>query len=155
MVGTILLWAALGAVALAAVFLVWKLWRTYRANKQYVHDKGAADTAVRHALQGQSFIVGTPSDFAEGDLRGHFRWLSADRAWGLRLENPAASMRSLAGTAFPLWVRQGDAATWVLHKGGTLPLKAYNTDVSLVLPNDLREGDRVRLGDDAQDRAAS
>jgi hypothetical protein len=43
--------------------------------------------------------------------------------------------------------------TWVLHKGGTLPLKAYNTDVSLVLPNDLREGDRVRLGDDAKDRA--
>jgi hypothetical protein len=155
MVGTILLWAALVAVALAAVFLVWKLWSSHQANKRYMHDKGAADTAVHHALQGQSFVVGTPSDFAEGDLRGHFRWLRADRAWGLRLENPAASMRSLAGMAFPLWVRQGNAETWALHKDGSLPLKAYNTDVSLVLPGDLREGDHVRLGDDAKDRAAS
>jgi len=155
MVGTILLWAAVIAVALGAVFLVWKLWSNYQANKQYAHDKGIADTAVHHALQGQSFIVGTPSDFVEGDLRGHFRWLSADRAWGLRLQNPEASMRSLAGTAFPLWVRQGDAATWALHKDGSLPLKTYNTDVSLVLPNDLREGDQVRLGADAKDRVAA
>jgi hypothetical protein len=153
MVGTILLWAAVITVALGAVFLVWKLWSNSQANKRYAHDKGTADTAVHQALQGQSFIVGTPSDFVEGDLRGHFRWLSADRAWGLRLQNPAASMRSLAGTAFPLWVRQGHGATWALHKDGSLPLKAYNTDVSLVLPNDLQEGDHVRLGGDAKDRA--
>src|SRR5688572_16618644 len=126
MVGTILFWAAIVAVALGAVFLVWKLWSSHQANKQYAHDKGTADIAVHHALQGQSFIVGTPSDFVEGDLRGYFRWLSADRAWGLRLENPRASMRSLAGMAFPLWVRQGDGETWVRHKDGNLPLKAYN-----------------------------
>jgi hypothetical protein len=153
MVGTILVWAAMVAVALGAVFVVWKLWSNYQADRQYSHDKRTADTAVHHALQGQSFVVGTPSDFVEGDLRGHFRWLSADRAWGLRLENPRASLRSLAGISFPLWVLHGGGATWVLHKNGNLPLKAYNADVSLVLPNDLKEGDQIRLGADANDRA--
>ena len=153
MASTILLWAAIAAVALGAVFVAWKLWTNYHATKRYSHDKRTADTAVHHALQGQSFVVGTPSDFVDGDLRGHFRWLSADRAWGLRLENPRASLRSLAGISFPLWVRHGDGDTWVLHKNGNSPLKAYNADVSLVLPNDLKEGDQIRLGADAKDRA--
>jgi hypothetical protein len=152
MVGTILVWAAMAAVALGAVFVVWKLWSNYQADRQYSHDKRTADTAVHHALQGQSFVVGTPSDFVEGDLRGHFRWLSGERAWGVRLENPRASMRSLAGMYLPLWVLQGDGETWVLHKNGNSTLNAYSADVSLVLPNDLKEGDQIRLGADAKDR---
>jgi uncharacterized membrane protein YccC len=88
--GTILLWALAGVVAVVAVFFVWKLWSSRQADTQYAQGKATADTAVHHALQGKSFSVGTSSDFIEGDLRGHFRWLSAERAWGLRLENPSA-----------------------------------------------------------------
>ena len=151
--GTILLWALAGAVALVAVFFVWKLWSSHQADKQYAQGKATADTSVRHALQGKSFSVGTSSDFIEGHLRGHFRWLSAERAWGLRLENPSASLRSLEGMSFPLWVRQGGEEMWVRHPEGSLRLKAYNTDVSLVLPKGLKDGDKIRLGDNAEDRA--
>jgi hypothetical protein len=151
--GTILLWALAGAVALVAVFFVWKLWSSRRADKQYAQGKATADTAVHHALQGKSFSVGTASDFIEGDLRGHFRWLSAERAWGLRLENPRASLRSLEGMSFPLWVRQGGEELWARHPEGSLRLRAYNTDVSLVLPKGLKDGDQIRLGDNAEDRA--
>jgi hypothetical protein len=90
-----------------------------------------------------------------GDLRGRFICLSAGRAWGLRLENPTASLRSLEETSFPVWVRQGDEETWVRHTDGNLRLKAYNTDVSLVLPSGLKEGDQIRLGDNAAARANS
>src|SRR6266536_4165479 len=143
MTGTILLWAAIVVVVLGAIFLVGKLWSRYQGNKQYARAKATADTDVHQALQGKSFIVGTPSDFSEGGLRGHFRWLNAERAWGLRLENPTASLRSLEGMSFPLWVRQGDEGTWVRHTVGNLPLRAYNTDVSLVFPKGLKEGDQI------------
>ena len=153
--GTILLWALAGAVALVAVFFVWKLWSSRQADKQYAQGKATADTAVHHALQGKSFSVGTSSDFIEDDLRGHFRWLRAERAWGLRLENPRSSLRSLEGTSIPMWVLQGDEETWVRHPGGDLRLKAYNTDVSLVLPTGLKDGDQIRLGDNAGDQVAT
>jgi hypothetical protein len=39
--------------------------------------------------------------------------------------------------------------------GEALPLTAYNADLSLVFPTDLQEGDQIRLGTDALDRAAS
>ena len=142
-----------GVVASVAVLLVWKLWSSRRADEQYAQGKATADTAVHHALQGKSFSVGTSSDFIEGDLRGHFRWLSAERAWGLRLENPRASLRSLEGMSFPLWVRQGGEELWVRHPEGSVRLKAYNTDVSLVLPKGLKDGDQIRLGENAEDRA--
>jgi hypothetical protein len=150
---TILFWALAVVVVLVAAFFVWKLWSSRQANQQYAQGKATANTDVHQALQGKSFIVGTPSDFIEGDLRGHFSWLNAERAWGLRLENPTASLRSLEGVSVPVWVRQGDEETWVRHPDGNLPLKAYNTDVSLVLPKGLKEGDQIRLGENAQDRA--
>jgi hypothetical protein len=152
--GTILFWAMIGVVVLGAVFFVWKLWSSHQANQQYAQRKATADTDVHHALQGKSFIVGTPSDFIEGDLRGHFSWLNSERAWGLRLENPTASLRSLEGVSVPVWVLQGDEGTWVRHPAGHVPLKAYNTDVSLVLPKGLKEGDQIRLGANAEDRVA-
>jgi hypothetical protein len=153
--GTILFWAMIAVVVLGVAFLAWKLWRGRQADRQYARLKVGADTDVQQALQGKSFTVGTPSDFIEGDLRGHFSWLSAQRAWGLRLENPKSSLRSLEGTSIPLWVLQGDDETWVRHPGGDLRLKAYNTDVSLVLPTGLKEGDQIRLGENAGDREAT
>jgi len=153
--GTILLWVAVVVIVLGALFFVWKLWSSQQANKQHARDKATADTDVRQALQGKSFTVGTPSDFVEGDLRGHFRWLNAERAWGLRLENPTASLRSLEGVSVPVWIRHAEEETWVRHSDGDLPLKAYNTDVSLVLPKGLKEGDQIRLGANAEDRVAT
>ena len=152
---TILFWALAVVVVLVAAFFVWKLWSSRQANQQYARGKATANTDVHQALQGKSFIVGTPSDFIEGDLRGHFSWLNAERAWGLRLENPRSSLRSLEGTSVPLWVLQGEEGTWVRHPDGNLRLKAYNTDVSLVLPEGLKEGDQIRLGDNADDRVAT
>jgi hypothetical protein len=153
--GTILFWAMIGVVVLGVAFLAWKLWRGRQADRQYARVKAGADTDVHQALQGKSFTVGTPSDFIEGDLHGHFSWLRAERAWGLRLENPRSSLRSLEGTSVPVWVLQGDEGTWVRHPDGNLRLKAYNTDVSLVLPEGLKEGDQIRLGDNAGDRVAT
>ena len=152
---TILFGAMIGVVVLGVVFLGWKLWSGRQADRQYARVKAGADTDVQQLLQGKSFTVGTPSDFSEGDLRGHFSWLRAERAWGLRLENSRSSLRSLEGTSIPLWVLQGDDETWVRHPGGDLRLKAYNTDVSLVLPTGLKDGDQIRLGDNAGDRVAT
>ena len=152
--GTILFWAMLGVVVLGVAFLAWKLWSGRQADRQYARVKAGADTDVHHALQGKSFTVGTPSEFSEGDLRGHFNWLSGERAWGLRLDNSRSSLRSLEGTSIPLWVLEGDGGTWVRHPDGDVRLRAYNTDVSLVLPKGLKEGDRVRLGENAEERAA-
>jgi hypothetical protein len=135
--------------------LVWKLWSSRRAERQYARVKAGADTDVQHALQGKSFTVGTPSDFSEGNLRGHFTWLSGERAWGLRLDNARSSLRSLEGTSIPLWILQGDDGKWVRHPDGDVRLRAYSTDVSLVLPKGLKEGDQIRLGDDAEDRMAT
>jgi hypothetical protein len=151
--GSILLWATIVVIAVGAAFFVWKLWSSRQAAKQYARGKATADADVHHALQGKSFIVGTPSDFIDGDLQGHFRWLNGEGSWGLRLENPTASLRSLAGMSFPLWVLHGDEETWGRHPDANLRLKAYNTEVSLVLPKGLKEGDQIRLGDDAEDRA--
>ena len=152
MMGTILLWATMVVVVLGAAFLVRKLWISRQAANQYARGKATADADVHHALQGKSFSVGTPSDFIEGDLQGHFRWLKAEEAWGLRLENPTASLRSLAGMTFPLWVLHGDEETWIRHPEANLRLKAYNTNVSLVLPKGLKDGDQIRLGENAEDR---
>jgi hypothetical protein len=153
--GSIFLWALVGVVVLGVAFFVWKWWSSHQANEQYVRGKATADKDVHHALQGKSFIVGTPSEFIEGGLHGQFSWLSGERAWGLRLQNPKTSLRSLEGLAFPLWVLPSDDETWVRHPGGDLRLRAYNTDVSLVLPQGLKDGDQVRLGDDADDRVAT
>ena len=153
--GTILFWAMIAVVVLGVAFVAWKLWSSRQADRQYARVKAGADTDVQQALQGKSFTVGTPSDFSEGDLRGHFSWLRGEQAWGLRLENSKSSLRSLEGTSIPLWVLQGDDETWVRHPDGSLRLKAYNTDVSLILPKDLKEGDQIRLGDNAGDRVAT
>jgi hypothetical protein len=153
--GTILLWITIVVIVLGAAFLVWKLWSSRQGEKEYARGKATADADVHHALQGKSFIVGTPSDFSEGDLRGRFSWQRAERAWGLHLENPTASLRSLEGTSIPMWVLQGDEETWVRHPEGNLRLKAYNTVVSLVLPKGLKEGDQIRLGENAADRVAT
>jgi hypothetical protein len=151
---TILFWAMIAVVALGVAFVAWKLWSGRQSDRQYARVKAGADTDVQQALQGKSFTVGTPSDFIEGNLRGHFSWLRAEGAWGLRLENPTSSLRSLEGTSIPLWVLQGDDETWVRYPGGDLRLKAYNTNVSLVLPTGLKEGDQIRLGENAGDRGA-
>ena len=151
---TILFWAMIAVVALGVAFLTWKLWSGRQSDRQYARVKAGADTDVQQALQGKSFTVGTPSDFIEGNLRGHFSLLRAEGAWGLRLENPTSSLRSLEGTSIPLWVLQGDDETWVRYPGGDLRLKAYNTNVSLVLPTGLKEGDQIRLGENAGDRGA-
>ena len=153
--GSILLWAMLGVVILGVAYFVWRQWVSRQANQRYVRAKATANTDVHQALQGQSFTVGTPSDFSAGDLQGHFRWLNGEESWGLRLENPKASLRSLAGLSFPLWVQRGDEGTWARHPDQTLRLKAYNTEVSLVLPKDLKEGDQIRLGENAGDRVAT
>jgi hypothetical protein len=152
---TILFWVMIGVVALGVAFVVWKLWSGHQADRQYARVKAGADTDVHHALQGKSFTVGAPSEFTEGELRGHFRWLSAERAWGLRLENPRSSLRSLEGVTIPLWVLEGDEGTWVRHPERDLPLRAYNTDVSLVLPKGLKEGDQIRFGANAEDRVTA
>jgi hypothetical protein len=153
--GTILFWVMIGVVVLGVAFLAWRLWSGRQADRQYARVKADADTDVHQALRGKSFTVGTPSDFGEGDLRGHFSWLSAERAWGLRLENPRSSLRSLEGMSIPLWVLHGDEGIWVRHPDGNVRLRAYNTDVSLVLPKGLKEGDQIRLGDDAADRVGT
>jgi hypothetical protein len=153
--GTILFWVMIGVVVLGVAFLAWKLWSGRQAARQYARVKAGADTDVQQALQGKSFTIGTPSDFSEGNLRGHFSWLRAERAWGLRLENSRSSLRSLEGTSIPMWILQGEEETWVRHPGGDLRLKAYNTDVSLVLPTGLKEGDQIRLGENAGDRVAT
>jgi hypothetical protein len=152
---TILFWAMIGVVALGVAFLAWKLWRGRQADRQYARVKAGADTDVHQVLQGKSFTVGTPSEFSESGLLGNFGWLSGERAWGLRLENPRSSLRSLEGVSVPLWVLQGDGGTWVRHPEGNVRLRAYNTDVSLVLPEGLNDGDQIRLGADAGDRVAT
>src|SRR5436190_1662668 len=126
--GTIFSWALIGVAVLGIAYLVWRMWSARQADSQYARLKAGADTDVHQALQGRSFIVGTPSAFIEGDLLGHFRWLSGQRAWGLRLGNPKSSLRSLEGTSIPLWVRQSDAGIWVRHTEGSLRLRAYDTD---------------------------
>ena len=153
--GTVLFWAMIGVAALGVAFLAWRLWSGRQADRQYARVKAGADTDVHQTLQGKSFMIGTPSQFSEGDLLGHFGWLSGERAWGLRLGNPKASLRSLEGTSIPLWVRQGDAGIWVRHADGNLRLRAYSTDVSLVLPKGLKDGDQIRLGEHAGDRVAT
>ena len=152
---TIVFGAMIGVVVLGVAFLVWKFWSGRQADRQYARVKAGADTDVHQALQAKSFTVGTPSDFSEGGLSGHFGWLSGERAWGLRLENAKSSLRSLEGTSIPLWILQGDGGTWVRHPDGNVRLRAYNTDVSLVLPKGLKDGDQIRLGEDAGDRVAT
>jgi hypothetical protein len=152
---TIFFGGLLGVVALGVAYLAWNLWSGHQADRQYARVKAGADTDVHRVLQGKSFTVGTPSELSDGELRGHFGWLSGERAWGLRLENPRSSLRSLEGTSIPLWVRQDDAGDWVRHPERNLRLRAYNTDVSLVLPRGLKEGDQIRLGENADDRAAT
>lgn len=153
--GTILFWVMIGVVVLAAAFLAWKLLSGRQADRQYAQVRAGAGTDVRHVLRGKTFTVGTPSEFSEGDLRGHFTWLSGERAWGLRLDNARSSLRSLEGTSIPVWFLQGGEATWARHPEGDVRLRAYNTDVSLVLPKGLKDGDQIRLGEDTGDRAAT
>jgi hypothetical protein len=148
-------WSLVGVVVLGVAYVVWKLWSDRQADQQYAQVKAGAGTDVHQVLQGKSFTVGTPSEFSEGGLLGHFGWLSGERAWGLRLGNPKSSLRSLEGTLIPLWILQGDETTWIRHPDGSVRLRAYNTDVSLVLPKGLKDGDRVRLGEDAGDRTAA
>ena len=152
---TIVFGAMIGVVALGVAFLVWKLWSSHQADRQYARVKASADTDVHQALQGKSFTVGTPSEFSEGGLSGHFGWLSGERAWGLRLENPRSSLRSLEGTSIPLWFLQVDEGVWVRHPDENVRLRAYNTDVSLILPKGLKEGDQIRLGEHAGDRVTA
>jgi hypothetical protein len=147
-------WALIGVVVLGVAFFAWRWWSGRQADSQYARVKAGADTDVHRVLQGESFTVGTPSEFSDGDLRGHFTWLSGERAWGLRLDNSKSSLRSLEGTSIPVWILQGDGGTWVRHPEGDVRLRAYNTDVSLVLPKGLKEGDRVRFGANAADRGA-
>ena len=153
--GTILFWIMIGVVVLGVAFLAWKLWRGRQADRQYARVKAGANTDVHQALQGKSFTVGTPSEFSEGGLSGHFGWLSGERAWGLRLENSRSSLRSLEGTSIPLWILPGDGGIWVRHPDGNVRLRAYNTDVSVVLPKGLQDGDQIRLGGNAGDRVAT
>ena len=152
---TIVFGAKIGVVVLGLAFLAWKLWSGRQADRQYARVKAGADTDVHRALQGKSFTVGTPSEFNEGGLGGHFGWLSGERAWGLRIENPRSSLRSLEGTSIPLWILRGDGGSWVRHPDGDVRLRAYNTDVSLVLPKGLDDGDQIRLGKSAGDRVAT
>ena len=152
---TILFWGMIGVAALGVAALAWKLWSDRQADRQYARVKAGVNTDVHQALQGKSFTVGTPSELSEGNLSGHFGWLSGERAWGLRLQNPSSSLRSLEGTSIPLWILQGDEETWVRHPDGDVRLRAYNTDISLVLPKGLKDGDQIRLGDNAGDRVAT
>jgi len=152
---TMLYGAMISVVALGVAFVVWKQWSSRQADRQYARVKASADTDVHQAFQAKSFTVGTPSEFSEGGLNGHFGWLSGERAWGLRLENPRSSLRSLEGTSVPLWVLQGDGGIWVRHPDGNVRLRAYNTDVSVVLPKGLQDGDQIRLGENAGDRVAT
>ncbi len=149
---TVVFGAMIGVVVLGVAFLAWKLWSGHQADRQYARVKAGADTDVYRSIQGKTFTVGTPSDFTEGTLSGHFGWLSGERAWGLRLGNTRSSLRSLEGTSVPLWILQGDERTWVRHPDGNLRLRAYNTDVSLVLPRGLKDGNQIRLGENAGDR---
>ena len=153
--GEIFSWTLIGVAVLGVAFLAWRWWGGLRADSQYARVKARADTDVHRVLQGKSFTVGTASDFSDGDLRGDFTWLSGERAWGLRLANSRSSLRSLEGTTIPFWVLQGDHGTWVRHPDGDLRLRAYNTDVSLVLPKGLKDGDQIRFGADAEDRGAT
>ena len=152
---TIVFGAMIGVVALGVAFLGWKLWSARLADRQYARVKAGADTDVHQALQAKSFTVGTSSEFSEGGLSGQFGWLSGERAWGLRLEKPRSSLRSLDGTLIPLWFLQGDEGIWVRHPDKNVRLRAYNTDVSLILPKDLKDGEQIRLGESAGDRVAT
>ena len=152
---TIVFGAMIAVVALGIAFLAWKLWSGHQADRQYAQVKAGADTDVHQALHAKSFTVGTPSKFSEGDLSGHFGWLSGERAWGLRLENSRSSLRSLEGTSIPLWILRGDEVVWIRHPDESVRLRAYNTDVSLVLPKGLKDGDQIRLGEKAGDRVAT
>ena len=145
--------AMIGVVALGVAFLAWKLWSGRQADRQYARVKAGADTDVHQSIRGKTFTVGAPSEFSEGTLSGHFGWLSGERAWGLRLGNTRSSLRSLEGTSVPLWVLQGDEGLWVRHPDGNVRLRAYNSDVSLVLPKGLKDGDQIRLGENAEERA--
>lgn len=151
---TIFTWTLIAVVVLGVAFFAWKWWSGQQADRQYARVKAGADTDVHRILQGKSFTVGTASEFTDGDLRGHFVWLSGERAWGLRLGNSKSSLRSLEGSSVPLWVQQGDGGTWVRHTEGDVRLRAYNSDVSLVLPKGLKDGTHIRLGEDAGDRQA-
>jgi hypothetical protein len=144
-----------GVVLLGVAFYMWKLWGDHQADVVYAQVKSQADADVHHALEGKRFIVGTPSDFIDGKLRGHFGWLSAQGAWGLRIEDSTSSLRSLEGRQVALWVRADGGRPWVRHTDSNVRLKAFNTDISFVLPNGLTEGSQVRLGDHADDRVAS
>ena len=147
---TVVFGAMIGVAVLGVAFLVWKLWSAHQADRQYARVKAGADTDVHQVLQAKSFTVGTPIEFSEGGLNGHFGWLSSERAWGLRLENPRSSLRSLEGTSIPLWLLEGEKGIWVRHSDENVRLRAYNTDVSLVLPKDLKDGDQIRLGKNAE-----
>lgn len=153
--GEIVFGGMIGVAVLGVAYLAWRVWGDHQADRYYAQVKAGAGTDLRHALQGKSFTVGIPSDFIDGDLQGHFRWLTSERAWGLRIEKPSVSLRSLAGTFVPLWILQGDAGTWVRHPNDRARLRAYNADVSLVLPTGLNDGDQIRLGEDGADRGAA
>jgi hypothetical protein len=150
-----LFWGFMAVIALGIAFVVWKLWSDRQADSRYARTKVGADADVRQVLQRRSFTVGTPSDFDEGGLVGHFGWLSGERAWGLRLRNPKSSLRSLEGTSVPVWILRGEEKTWVRHSDGNVRLRAYNSDVSLVLPKGLQDGDQVRLGENVEAPAAA
>jgi len=94
-------WFLVGVAVLGVAYLLWKLWSDRQADSRYAQLKAGAGTDVQEALQGKSFTIGTPSDFNEAGLVGHFGWLSGERAWGIRLGNPKSSLRSLEGTPFP------------------------------------------------------
>jgi hypothetical protein len=152
---TIVFGAMIAVAVLGVAFLAWKLWSSHQADRQYARVKAGADTDVHQVLHAKSFVVGTPSEFSEGSLRGHFGWLSGERAWGLRLENSRSSLRSLEGTSIPLWILRGDEMVWMRHPDENVRLRAYNTDVSLILPKGLKDGDQIRLGENAGDRVAT
>ena len=97
--GEIFTWALIGVAVLGVAFFAWKWWGGRRADSQYARVKAGADTDVHRVLRGRSFTVGTASELSDGDLRGHFTWLSGERAWGLRLANARSSLRSLEGTS--------------------------------------------------------
>jgi hypothetical protein len=148
-------WGLIALVGLGVAYFVWKLWSDRQADSQYARLKAGAGTDVNEALQGMSFTVGTPSEFNEAGLVGHFGWLSGERAWGVRLGNPKSSLRSLEGTSIPMWILQGEEKIWVRHPDGSVRLRAYNNDVSLVLPKGLKDGDQIRLGEDVGDRVVT
>jgi hypothetical protein len=153
--GTIVFGSMIGVAVLGVAFWMWRIWGNWDADQQYARTKADADANVHRALHGKSFMVGTPSDFIEGGLQGYFRWLDNERAWGLRLDSATASLRSLGGMSFPLWVRPDARGAWVRHADRNIRLRAYNADVAFVLPTGLLVGDQIRLEDQREDRLAS